>query len=216
MKQLRVFLSYSSRDSLLCGQLKVALDHLGFQVFLAHEDINPSEKWQSRILEELRRADIFIPVLTRNFPRSDWTDQESGIAIEIGRAKILPLNIHLNPYGFLAKFQALKTTRSRFPTIGAQILSSLVPSLRQRYYKSLVGFLQKSSDLDPLLAVSLALRSAKSMTKSQANNILKACIANKRVFLYRGVRENFREFIRNNSKLLDQPLVAQFQAKLPK
>ncbi len=216
MKPLKVFLSYSSKDSRLSGQLKEILENIGFDVFLAHDDIHPSEKWQKRILQELRKTDIFIPVLTRNFRHSLWTDQESGIAFENSRAKILPFRIHLNPYGFLAKFQALKVTKSQLPKIGASLLNSLTPPMRLRYYRSLPAILQRVRDHEPLLAISEVLHSSDSLKKAEANRILRSSLSNPRVFLYAGVRRHLKEFIRKNNKLLDPDLVAQFQMKLPK
>jgi hypothetical protein len=67
MPGLRVFLSYHSSDKSLAGEIKHHLNGYGLDAFLAHEDIQPTEKWQTRILAELKRTDVFLPLLTENF-----------------------------------------------------------------------------------------------------------------------------------------------------
>ncbi|MDF1496829.1 MAG: toll/interleukin-1 receptor domain-containing protein [Patescibacteria group bacterium] len=102
---LRVFISYSTDDKILAGQLKLCLEDMGMQVFLAHEDLKPSQEWQDTILGNLDSADIFIPLITDSFQSSKWTDQESGIAFAKQKV-ILPIKVSANPYGFLQRFQA--------------------------------------------------------------------------------------------------------------
>src|SRR5437773_3220417 len=103
----KIFLSHSHHDKELAGTLKDELERFGCEVFVAHEDINPSQDWQEAILKSLRECDAFIPILTENFPGSDWTDQETGIAIAL-RKVIVPIKIRDDPYGFIGKIQALK------------------------------------------------------------------------------------------------------------
>ncbi|MCJ7458380.1 MAG: toll/interleukin-1 receptor domain-containing protein [candidate division Zixibacteria bacterium] len=106
-KSLRVFVSYSTRDKKIAGAIKQCLEQYGMDVFLAHEDITPSAKWQEEIIRELRQSDVFLPLLTKNFQGSEWTDQETGIAF--GDEKfIIPLKVDIDPYGFISRFQALK------------------------------------------------------------------------------------------------------------
>src|SRR5258706_15187652 len=79
--KVQAFLSYSGKDRKLAGELKEGLEACGLSVFLAHEDIEPSVEWQTRILAELSTVDVFLPLLTSNFRESLWTDQESGVAV---------------------------------------------------------------------------------------------------------------------------------------
>ena len=76
-----IFLSYATDDRRLAGGIKDGVEVYGFRVFLAHEDLVPSEEWQQRIRAELRRCDVFIPLISENFRPSDWTDQEAGYAL---------------------------------------------------------------------------------------------------------------------------------------
>ncbi len=74
MLPLRVFISYTSLDKKLAGELKSYLAQYGIRVFLAHDTINPTDEWQVKILEALEKMDVFIPLLTKEFKLSDWTD----------------------------------------------------------------------------------------------------------------------------------------------
>jgi len=46
-----------------------------------------------------------LPLLTDSFVRSDWTDQETGIAVALGKI-IVPMKMPVNPYGFISRYQA--------------------------------------------------------------------------------------------------------------
>jgi hypothetical protein len=46
-------ISYQTGEKLVAGQLQALLAKLGVKSFLAHEDIQVSEEWRHKILEEL-------------------------------------------------------------------------------------------------------------------------------------------------------------------
>ena len=102
---LKIFVSYSHEQNVLAGKIKKCFEKYGFEVFLAHEDITASQKWRDSLIENLKTCAIFMPILTKNFKESDWTDQESGIAYYLDKV-IIPLRIKKSlPYGFLEKYQ---------------------------------------------------------------------------------------------------------------
>ncbi len=80
---IRVFLSYSHKSKKLAHELKEGLESFEFSAFLAHEDISPSASWRKEIRKSLRDCRVFIPILTKSFVESDWTDQETGIALAL-------------------------------------------------------------------------------------------------------------------------------------
>lgn len=104
---IQIFLSYSHKAKKLAGELKEGFEYFDFSVFLAHEDIEPSAQWRAEIRKNLRDCDVFIPLLTKTFPESDWTDQETGIALAL-KKKIIPVKVHQNPHGFIGAVQAMK------------------------------------------------------------------------------------------------------------
>lgn len=107
IKSLKVFFSYSTNDKETVGILKTLLESMGFEVFLAHEDLEPCVEWQEEIKKNLNNCDIFIPLLTNSFKDSEWTDQETGIAIGTDKF-IIPVQVDFPPYGFIGKIQSLR------------------------------------------------------------------------------------------------------------
>jgi TIR domain len=112
IERLKAFISYSTKDKKLAAALKDCLTEYGLDVFLAHDDIEPSAAWVQTILAELSAADVFLPLLSDNFPDSKFTDQETGVAIA-GDTLIIPLKVDIDPYGFIASIQALTLDPSR-------------------------------------------------------------------------------------------------------
>jgi hypothetical protein len=104
---LKAFISYSHHDRRLAGELKQGLVRFGLDVFLAHDDIRPAAKWVRVIAARVVACDVFLAPLTEHFAASDWTDQETGMALATDKL-IIPLKVDTNPYGFLGSIQALK------------------------------------------------------------------------------------------------------------
>lgn len=102
----KAFISYSAKEKKLAGAFSDKLKEMGFDVFLAHEDIQPSKEWVNEILDNLNKSDIFLPIITKNFKLSNWTDQECGIAY-VKNIKVIPVRVQLEPYGFIGKYQSL-------------------------------------------------------------------------------------------------------------
>src|SRR5579864_2996723 len=102
------FLSYQTADKAVAGRLRQVLERLAIPSFLAHDDIEVSAEWRAEILKKIRKTDIFIPILSQNFYRSVWCQQESGIAA-LRKMTIIPLSIDGSvPQGFLSPFQSTK------------------------------------------------------------------------------------------------------------
>ncbi|MGB5107297.1 MAG: toll/interleukin-1 receptor domain-containing protein [Candidatus Zixiibacteriota bacterium] len=102
----QIFISYSSVDKALAGQLKSKLESEERIIFLAHEDIDVSEDWELMIRMKIKECDVFLALITENFRNSDWTDQEVGQAIAKG-ATIISLFRPSKPHGFLGRLQGL-------------------------------------------------------------------------------------------------------------
>ena len=109
MDRIKAFISYSSEEKHIGGRLKQCLvSYCGYDVFIAHDDISGSEIWETEILQAIRNADFFIPLVSKYFKKSVYTDQETGCAISLHK-KIIPIKLDgTNPYGFINKFQALQ------------------------------------------------------------------------------------------------------------
>lgn len=109
MNRINVFISYSSEQKTIGGRFKSYLiAYCGYETFIAHTDIPGSSVWEEEIIKAIEYADFFIPLITDDFKTSDFTDQETGIAVYC-KKKIIPIKLaQRNPYGFINKYQALQ------------------------------------------------------------------------------------------------------------
>lgn len=102
----KVFLSHLSKFKGNASNLQKSLLKYGISSFVAHEDIEPTKEWREELENALFTMDVLVAILTPEFNESDWTDHEIGVAV--GRdVLVIPINKGLNPYGFIAKYQAL-------------------------------------------------------------------------------------------------------------
>ena len=111
---MEIFLSYKVEDRHLAAMIKHRLELEGHAVFLAHEDIEPSNDWSEAIRKHLESCSAMIAVVTSNFRTSEWTNQEAGIMMAMGKP-IVPLvfgSSKLLP-GFLKEIQALSLNHIR-------------------------------------------------------------------------------------------------------
>ncbi|WP_235596800.1 toll/interleukin-1 receptor domain-containing protein [Leptospira alstonii] len=79
-KKMKAFISYSTVNKRVAGKIQNILDHFGILSFLAHEDIKVSSEWQTVILNELAKSDLFVALLSNEYEKSPWCVQEAGIA----------------------------------------------------------------------------------------------------------------------------------------
>ena len=112
---MKAFISYQTNDKIVAGKIKSLLTELGIPGFLAHEDIEVSEEWRLKILEELALADLFICLLSKNYYESIWCIQESGIAAHRKDMRIMPISIDGSiPKGFISHIQSTRIDPERF------------------------------------------------------------------------------------------------------
>ncbi|HAB54685.1 MAG TPA: TIR domain-containing protein [Ignavibacteriales bacterium] len=105
-EEYRVFLSHKNEVKKETAELKEKLKLFGISGFIAHEDIQPTKKWQDEIENALFSMDAFVVLMTEGFHDSLWTDQEVGVAFGRG-VPIISIKHGNDPYGFIGKFQAL-------------------------------------------------------------------------------------------------------------
>lgn len=182
------FISHSTLDLRIALALKSGLAPYGIEGFVAHEDIVASQDWMLRIKDELRRATIFIPLVSANFRASLYTDQESGFALALG-VPILPISMNLMPYGFIAGIQAIRLgdrvpdgefivglIRAMIdkPELGAQIRMAMVQKfvLVESFIDARDGFLR--------------LRAVGGFTTDHLNALLIGASENRQIFQYGG------------------------------
>ena len=103
------FISYQTDDKAIAGKIKYLLTNVGVSSFMAHEDIDVSEEWRLKILEEIGKADLFVSVLSRKYDESLWCIQEAGIASFRKEMTKIPLSIDGSiPKAFAGNIQSIK------------------------------------------------------------------------------------------------------------
>ena len=215
-RSVRVFISYSTKDAELAGGIKRGLEQLGMDVFIAHEDITPSAEWIETILENLKSTDVFMPVITEDFSKSDWTDQESGIAFA-GEKIIIPISVKSHqPYGFINKFQSAKISDyikgESIPYIIPcyEIVQAMVqahPKFGDQILDSILRALKESSTFDDAGNLSKLLTLYEALDKSVATPIFEAAVKNRQIYGSRTARPHIKALFQKHSKHLDKDLI---------
>ena len=78
--QSKVFLSYAREDRAYAERLRrILADSAGVRVF-TDDMLSVGEPWQDRLLQELRKADVFVVIGTPRSSGSDFVLQELGAA----------------------------------------------------------------------------------------------------------------------------------------
>ena len=109
-------------------QIKEKLKRKNINCFVAHQDIEPSLKWQKEIIKALDTMHIFIGIVTDDFHTKSWTDQEIGYAYNRGVPRILVKVSNSSPQGFVSSEQALTAKWNNIhKKIVEQILKMDVP-----------------------------------------------------------------------------------------
>lgn len=197
------------------GKIKAWLSNFGFSVFLAHEDIEPSLEWQKVIVQNLKKCHVFIPIITKEFDESKWTDQESGMAF-LQKKLIIPVAIEgHNPRGFIAIFQALPMSRKEVEKGCIQIIRTIKsnPRLTQSVLELLITKLEKSGSYASSEWITSLISEYLSFTKEQLDSILKFALENNQVHFAAGSRVDLKEIIKKNKEMVDPGVLKALNAK---
>jgi len=217
MVKLRAFLSYSSSDKKIVGELTEYLEALGLVVFAAHDKLVLSQEWEQRIIDELRNANVFIALLSRRYHLSEWTDQEFGIAISVGLL-IIPLLYRTKPYGFIKRYQYHKLygcdIRDTVVEIGKAIVSD--PRLRQRFRLNLAKALRDVSkfDFNRAIAATRLLNAIDRFTAREVNHVIYAALHNDQIWRCAALN-NVHDFFHRHRSLVSRNNVAEYRKNFP-
>lgn len=107
----RLFISHRTTRCKEASLLSASLNHYGITSFVAPDQIKPTDAWLSKMEAAIFSSDAIIGLISSDFTESLWTDQELGIAY--GRnIPILTVNMGIDPYGFIGKYQAMRYEES--------------------------------------------------------------------------------------------------------
>jgi hypothetical protein len=192
----RLFLSHVAVHKVAVAELKRKLFVYGVSGFVAHEDIEPSLEWQGEIELALRSMDAMAALLTPEFHESNWTDQETGIAIGQG-VLVVPVRLPINPYGFLAKTQGLRGELTIRAALASEIVDILLrrPRTADAMREGLVVALESSTSYADSKAVTAKLKVAGSFNDDQVRRLIAAINTNSQVSRSIGVPEALRRIV---------------------
>jgi TIR domain len=201
---MAAFISYSNVDCLYGQQTKVVLAKFGIDAFLAHEDLQVSEEWRERILQELRRCEIFIPLLSANFRASEWAPQETGFIMSRPEVAVMPLSIDgTTPFGFISVFQSRRipnegvTQEFLRDPLARKAPRQVLPRLISQLANS-VSFRDAEANMAPLVPFFAC------MTASEAQSLAEATVRNDQIWSARLCREQYLpQFVRERGAVID-------------
>ena len=203
-KYLRLFLSHVAIHKKNVGELKNELQVYGISAFVAHEDIEPSVKWQDEILKALQSMHVMVALLTPEFHQSNWTDQEMGIALG-RRILVIPVRLGLDPYGFVGSQQGLAGTLRNTANLASQLADVLLKQqpTASLMRESLVVGLEESFSFATSDVVSRKISGVSDFTESQLNRLEVASRDNFQVSQSYNVPQRIQGVVRRQKPIED-------------
>jgi hypothetical protein len=146
----KVFISHVSKYKGSASNLKLMLEPYGISAFVAHEDIKPTKEWEVEIERALFSMNALCAILTPDFNKSSWCDQEVGYAF--GRNILcIPIDKGQLPYGMFGKIQALKSEGKNAQQIAESVFNAIIDNDKSRneYVHTLMNLIlnNKSEEL---------------------------------------------------------------------
>jgi len=202
-----LFISYSYNDRFVAGDIKAELESQGYVVFMAHDDIEPSEEWQAEILRQLSICDVFLPLLSRNFRASKWTDQEAGIAFG-SKKEMIPISLdETMPYGFIGKYQTLKC-KNDVPQTCSQLIKTLMKKpIAEKLKNYLIDSLGKSDNYITSISIGKKMAQCESFSILQVNELIYWFLMNDQVSGATPVKTLLTQIIENNERTINPSLM---------
>jgi hypothetical protein len=176
---LRLFLSHISAERTGVSKLKSELQKLGVDSFVAHEDIEPNQLWQTEIELALKSMHALAALLTPGFHESKWTDQEVGFALGKGTL-VIPVRLGLDPYGFIGKQQGLPGKLDVPESLASNIVDLLLKhkGTADLMREALIVGFEKAKSFDAAIAISKKIEGLKYISAEQLRRMESACEKN--------------------------------------
>ena len=203
---MRAFISYSHADRQYGAQAKAVLAEVGIDAFLAHDDLEVTDEWRARILDELRSCDLFVPLLSTKFLESKWAPQETGFIVSRPEVIIAPLSIDGTvPFGFIGHIQS-----SKIPAGGITRELLVVPLARRQPRQILPRLIQVAVDAGSFRDAEAKMRPLvpffAELTPSEAQALAEGSVENGQIWdaaLCR--REYLPELVRTQGRPISTP-----------
>ena len=129
---VKTFISHVAESKVLAANIRDELSVYGFDAFVAHEDVEPTRRWESEIRKSLDSMKLMIALLTTGFKQSNWTGQELGFALA-RNVPIIPIRIGTDPFGFIAKIQAISKSLDRTDGLGRELFELMLTNESEKF-----------------------------------------------------------------------------------
>ena len=207
--RISAFLSHAYKDRELAGKLSKELKWFGIEVFVAHDDIEGGKRWMDMLLEEIKNCDIFLVLLTNEYHGSNFTEQEAGAAVALGKP-VVPISLEgAEGYGFITRYQYAKITKD----LHYEKVLKLAGYLYKEASNSVEGTLEllinafgEASSYKQANNVALLLLKYQDFSQEQANRIAKLFVANRELRAAFKAKDFLRTLVDSHSEELDPEL----------
>lgn len=144
-EMLQLFVSHLATHRDFAAELQEALLDFGISCFIAHNDIEPTQEWQTQIETALATCDVLIALLHKNFHASNWTDQEIGFAMGRG-VPAFSVSFGQDPYGFIGRSQAFNGNKKTAAALARELFDAFRKNkqTQRRMSEVLVGLFEQS------------------------------------------------------------------------
>ena len=165
-EMFRLFISHKSEEKENVSLLKKELSHFGIDCFVAHEDIEPTREWAEEIESALFSMDACVAIMTEKYHDSTWTDHEIGCAY--GRnVPVIPVRMGTDPYGLIARFQAISSNWKDLPIKLMQILLK-----HSKVIDTYINAISKCANFEEANSLSKLFPHIKSISSEQINKLI--------------------------------------------
>jgi len=174
---------------------------------MAHEDIEPSVEWQNEIIRQLTICDVFIPLVSRNFKESKWTDQETGIAFG-SNTEVIPISLDKTmPYGFIGKYQTLRCKDEITETCSQLFKTLLKKPIAEILKNYLIHSLGNSENYITSISIGKKLTLCEPFSILQVNEMIYWFLMNDQVSGATPVKNLITPLIEKNEKAINPLLI---------
>jgi hypothetical protein len=122
-----IFVSHAAEQTEFASAIARSLAYQNLDGFVASRDLVQGLPWEASIEQALSTCDALVACLTPDFRKSQWCDQEVGIALGRG-VPVVPVQLGDQdklPHGFMARYQAVQATGREVNHVAAMIFDAL-------------------------------------------------------------------------------------------
>lgn len=180
---MAVFISYSSRDKVLAGQIKIRLREFDIKTFLAHDDIPGGSEWVDSIRENIRDCHLFLALVTNTYHVQEHTDQELGMAVYAKKPVVCIVVNDAQPRGFAQSCQHIHYSPNRgMMRLGIAVMNAVLQVVAPaKKLDFVIERLAISSHYDDSNALARHIPEDVHLSRSQVAQLTDAFVANNQV-----------------------------------